>query len=301
MKYTTLWLALISGLGAEARAQGTPAQPAQHGASPTVSPDGRRIAFMSDRASTGDVYVANADGSDVRRITSDGGHHGRAYWSSDGQRLWITSSAHDTARVFSVPVNGGASVPLGTFEARGGARPLADESHFLLGVGGWTDMQLVTMRADGSGRVQLTSDHAAYWCPGVSVRGDLVAATRNDSAGMQIWMVKADGSGGHPVTRFTKAQGGPQCASFSADGRHIAVQAEVAFPQDTTHTVGYIWVIDLATGHTTRLGEHTAPYHDELPSWFPDGKRLAFQSDRTGRWEVWVMSADGTGAHQVTR
>ncbi len=301
MKNRAFWFVLTACIGADAHAQGSAPQPAQHGASPTVSPDGRRIAFMSDRASSGDVYVANADGSDVRRITSDGGHHGRAYWSPDGQHLWIAISAHDTARVLSVPVNGGAAVELGRFEARGGARPIADESHFLLGVGGWTDMQLVTSRADGSGRVQLTSDHAAYWCPGVSARGDLVAATRSDAAGMQIWVVGRDGSGGHAVSQFTKAQGGPQCASFSADGRHIAVQAEVAFPQDTTRTVGHIWVVELATGHATRLGEHTAPYHDELPSWFPDGKRLAFQSDRTGRWEVWVMNADGTEAHQVTR
>jgi len=36
-------------------------------------------------------------------------------------------------------------------------------------------------------------------------------------------------------------------------------------------------------------------------AWSPDGKRIAFQSNRTGRWEVWVMNADGTGAKQLTR
>jgi len=35
------------------------------------------------------------------------------------------------------------------------------------------------------------------------------------------------------------------------------------------------------------------------PSFFPDG-RIAFQSDRSGRMEVWVMNGDGTGAKQIT-
>jgi len=55
------------------------------------------------------------------------------------------------------------------------------------------------------------------------------------------------------------------------------------------------------SGAVTRLNPHTTPYLDETPSWFPDGKRIAFQSDRSGRMEVWVMNADGTGAVQVTK
>jgi len=36
-------------------------------------------------------------------------------------------------------------------------------------------------------------------------------------------------------------------------------------------------------------------------SWFPDEQRIAFQSDRSGRMEIWVMNADGSGATQVTK
>lgn len=295
-----LSLALVSGMSGTAGAQAPPAQPAQHAANPTVSPDGRRIAFVSDRSGTGDFYVMEVDGSGIRRLTSDGGHKGRAYWSADGRRLLVNVSANDTTRVLSMPAEGGDPTEVARFVAHG-AVPFPDGSRFVYGAGPWTGTQLVASRADGSARAQLTSDHASYWCQAVSPRGDRVAASRNDSTGMQIWIMSADGSDPRQVTRFTKAQGAPQCPSFSPDGRRIAVQSEVEDPRDPKRQIGHIWIVELSTGQATRLGEHADPYRDELPAWFPDGKRIAFQSDRTGPWEIWVMNADGTGARQISR
>jgi hypothetical protein len=40
---------------------------------------------------------------------------------------------------------------------------------------------------------------------------------------------------------------------------------------------------------------------DRHPTFTPDGKRLYFISDRTGRYEVWVLSTDGSGLTQVTK
>jgi TolB protein len=117
---------------------------------------------------------------------------------------------------------------------------------------------------------------------------------------MQIWVMDVDGGEARQVTHFTKEQGNPQCPAWSADGKKLAVQSSVPVAEGSEKHTGNIWVVELASGAATRLAEHAAVYLDELPSWFPDGKRIAFQSDRTGRWELWVMNADGTGVRQLT-
>ena len=43
-----------------------------------------------------------------------------------------------------------------------------------------------------------------------------------------------------------------------------------------------------------------SPAHDGSGSWSPDGKQIAFDSDRAGAGDVYVMRADGSGARRLT-
>ncbi len=45
----------------------------------------------------------------------------------------------------------------------------------------------------------------------------------------------------------------------------------------------------------------TSPDLEEVPTWSADGRRIAFQSDRSGKMEIWIMNADGTDARQLTQ
>jgi Tol biopolymer transport system component/predicted Ser/Thr protein kinase len=58
-----------------------------------------------------------------------------------------------------------------------------------------------------------------------------------------------------------------------------------------------IYVIDLASGTTTRLTNNSA--NDWLPDWSPDGSRIVFTSNRTGSYDLWAMNGDGSGQELI--
>src|SRR5262245_28649167 len=59
---------------------------------PAISPDGRRIAFMSMRSADPEIYVMNADGGEVARLTHDSGWDIHPRWAPDGREILFNST-----------------------------------------------------------------------------------------------------------------------------------------------------------------------------------------------------------------
>jgi TolB protein len=55
------------------------------------------------------------------------------------------------------------------------------------------------------------------------------------------------------------------------------------------------------TGRVKLIHSRGGKIHNGLDSWSPDGKKIAFVSNRTGTYEIYVMNANGSGVTQVTR
>lgn len=295
-------LAVALCLAAPLSAQSTtpPARPAPkpiNGGLPSVSPDGKQIAFSARRDLTkpGEIFVINADGTSERRVATGSG---MPYWVNKGTMLFYTGPNGTEAAL----VDGARTQPAPMPPGGRGFAPSPDGRSVVYSAGTPPQMDLVVSTIEGANPRAVVSGQGMVFNGTWSPDGKSIAYARVDSTrDMQMWIVNADGTGRRQITRFAGADGRPQWPSWSPDGKWIAVQSGAYNQQNPATNSAHIWLVNVETGEATKLASHDRPYLDETPSFFPDGKRIAFQSDRTGRMEVWVMNVDGTGARQVTR
>jgi Tol biopolymer transport system component len=93
----------------------------------------------------------------------------------------------------------------------------------------------------------------------------------------------------------------PAVATPQAFLRSFPTAGQIAVQVNSSRTrSSEIWIVDLSSGQSRKLSQPGAAYLDEAPCWFPDGTRLAFQSNRTGTMEIWVMATDGSQPRQLT-
>ena len=274
---------------------------------PVWSPDGRFIAFHRHSEREDGIYVVPALGGPERKLVTRRADASLPWletgldWSPDGKYLaYVDRQPGQTNRiVFLVAVDNPSSKRLLTVPAG----QMADytprfspdgKTVAFVRLAGPRASDIFLVPAGGREPRRITYGEPLIigfdWTPdGAYI---VFCSGRYSGNSGRLWKVSI--SGGQPEPLTVGASGAYQ-PSLSRAGRRLAyTQAE--------RTVN-IWryAVHQTRGRTappTKLIASTAI--DELPQFSPDGKRVAFDSTRSGNFEIWVCDSDGSNPRQLT-
>lgn len=253
---------------------------------PVWSPDGKRIAFLSDRDGNVELYVSSADGSLPMRITNTLVAESQQTWSPDGGRIAYTSlDSNGDPRVFWVDLadlqpnrllfgDNSETDPAWSPEGVWVAFAVLDDRGQPVG--------LILRNPDGVNRLQVTDspDSSPAWSPD----GSRLAFVSTRDGNEEIYMLKIgdDGPEGQ-AERLTDNPGRDFSPQWSPDGD------SVAFLSDRNGNVD-VFVVRKDGSDQKALTRNNV--HETAISWGADG-RLVFVSEPSGKPDLFLIQ-DGT-------
>ncbi len=146
---------------------------------PAVSPDGKRLAFSSDRSGVPMIYVMNADGSNQKRVTFSGKYNSTPAWSPDGTKLVFAGWDDDHYDIFTMNIDGSNMVRITSARKKNGkwaqneSPVFSPDGRLILFTSDRSGShQLYISNLDGSEERRVTNDSSNYFKPKWSVNLD---------------------------------------------------------------------------------------------------------------------------------
>jgi TolB protein len=281
------------------------------------SPDGSKIAMVRNVSGVDGIWVMNADGSGMTNLIAENGVSDPS-WSPDGTKIVFRrgSSFHE---IWTMNADGTGLTRL-TFSAVGvqnewpnwspdGTKIVFASTRDCPNCGAW---DIYTIPSGGGSITRLTSDTPAVssydpvWSPDGTRIVFSSCPDPQDDCSLDLYTMNADGTG------RTLLEGAPQDES-SADWQPAVgpplppvpdLPNKIVFASQRGHPGQSDSGFDLYSmnpdGTRVRaLMDNLS--EDRAPQWSPDGQKIAFESHRSGFYQVWVVNADGTSPTNISQ
>jgi Tol biopolymer transport system component len=255
------------------------------------SPDGKRLIFQStrDKLECDQIYIMNADGSNVHMVSTGKGRTTCGYFLADNKHILYAS----------------------THAAGDACPPPADRSKgYVWPVYASYDIYLAT--DDGKIVKKLTTESGYDAEATVNWKANKIVYTSMSTGDLELWTMKTDGSHKQQITKEVGYDGG---AVFSHDGKKVVWRAYHPKAPDKLKIFMDLLADNLTSPMKMELlvadadGSNAKQITDFgcaafAPTFTPDDKKIIFSSNKHNcdgrRFELFMVNPDGSGLEQVT-
>jgi dipeptidyl aminopeptidase/acylaminoacyl peptidase len=281
---------------------GEPRKIADAAERPRWSPDSKKIAFISDRSGSSQIWIMDADGANPREITNLSTEAGGVLYSGDGKHLVFSSEVYPECGADD-------TCNRAKLEAEKNNPVKARVINSLL-YRHWTKWQgarrshLLAIPASGGAAKDLTPgtrdvppfslggpDDYAISPDGAEVCYAMISAdVPATSTNSDLYVVPIAGGPSHKITSNPAADNSPQ---YSPDGKYLAYRAQVRAGYESDRW--RLMLLERSTGKLTNLTESLDRWVESF-AWWPDSSRLFYTVQDRGRQYIQFISVNGGGA-----
>ena len=246
------------------------------------------LASCDTKFASCEIFVINADGSQVFRMTNNNIDECCPDWSPDGSKLAFVQGSGREGEIWVMAADGSHPANLTNNNAEDCCLAWSPDGSKIAFVSDRDSFGIYVMDADGSNPIRLARTNH-YFSPAWSPDGTRIAFLVSDFSVFPsvsaVNVINADGSnliqmtatGDIPIGQF----------AWSPDGTKIAyTSCKLNF--DSCE----IYVVNADGSNPTNLTNSEAS--DRFPVWSADGAKIAFESERDQDWKIYVMNADGS-------
>ncbi|MCE5258012.1 MAG: DPP IV N-terminal domain-containing protein [Chloroflexi bacterium] len=229
----------------------------QNDTNPVLSPDGQKIAFVSDRDGNREIYVMGIDGSNPVNLTRNVAEDWTPAWSPDGRYIAFASFRDSNWELYVMNADGSRPARLTDNVSSEYSPAWSPDGKSLVYVSDRDgNLEIYSRKLEATEEQRLTDNPATDQSPAWSPDGRLLAWASYRDGNMEIYVANADGTNPQNVTEDPISD--DQGPSWASDNQQIVFYSNRDHGWD-------IYTLEITTGK--RLNLTSSQAFEQLPNW----------------------------------
>jgi TolB protein len=254
-----------------------------------------KLYFVSARGGSKEIWQMDYDGAGQKQLTHLGSIALSPHVSPDGSRVAFSGVTKDGWQILMYSLELGRLVSFPHFGGDNYSPAWSSDGQNIAFASSRTgNTEIYAINSLGANVRRLTQgkgpDVSPVWNPKTNAQ---IAWVSGRTGLPQIYTMASDGTNAGRMTD----EGYAVSPSWSPNGQFLAF-AWVRHYGPGAPGASDIYIMDVASKQWAQL-THDGGRND-FPSWSPDGRHIVFQSNRTGKVQIWTMLADGSQQRQLT-